>query len=303
MTRAVRVVLLLGLVVATAVLPDVATAQDAGGPSITVDRVDVSPGESVVVTLSGWQANVVTVSVCGNAAARGSGDCNMVASEGIGLQRDGPTSQRDFVVNAPPTTCPCVLRASSPSNDEVAVARIDLIGHPVGPIVGSPARQPLEITVDAEKATRGIFGALRSNLGGPTPYEVTITVHNASAEPVPSPSLAGSAARRGDDDLVTLEIPPPGALAPGETWTHTVRVEVPAPVIGTVEWQVAVSGAGPAVAAEQSTRSLPIGLILLVLVFVVDMVAIAVRRLTHHRQRAGRGQLPATAPSATASAG
>jgi hypothetical protein len=302
MTRAVRA-LLLGLVAAaTALLPDVATAQDADGPSITADRVDVSPGESVVVTLSGWQANVVTVSVCGNAAARGSGDCNMVASEGIGLHGGGPTTQRDFVVTAPPTNCPCVLRASSPSNDEVAVAQIELIGHPVGPIVGSPARRPLEVTVDARRATSGILGALRSSLGGPTPYDVTITLHNASAEPVTSVSLAGSATR-GADDVVTIEIPPPAALPPGETWTQTVRAEVPAPAVGTVEWQVAASGAGPMVAAEQRMRNVPVGLLVLVLVFVVDMVAIAVRRLSRHRQRADGRPSQAQAASAVASVG
>ena len=87
----------------------------------------------------------------------------MVASEGIGLHRDGPTTQRDFVITAPSTTCPCVLRGSSPSNDEVAVAPIELIGHPVGQIVGSPSRQPLEIAVNAEKATSGIFGAVGVN--------------------------------------------------------------------------------------------------------------------------------------------
>jgi hypothetical protein len=268
-------------------LRSTASAQTSEGPTITVDRADASPGDNVVVQLSGWKTHTVTVSVCGNAAARGSGDCNMVASEGIGLLRDKDISTRDFVVTAPPTPCPCVLRASSATNDEVAVAPMELIGHPVGPIVGSPAREPVRVAVSARRAPDGLVAALRAGLGGATPYEVTVTVENVSTQPVSSLALGGSATLRGDRDVTELSLPATGEIGPGETWRHTVAAELPAPVIGEVTWQVTASGAGAPVTAEESTNSLPVLLVVLILVFVMDMFAIAWRRLSQHRSNRG----------------
>ena len=58
------------------------------GPTITVDRPSIKAGDRVLVTLDGFEGTAVTISVCGNEARRGSADCNLTASEGLGLDLD-----------------------------------------------------------------------------------------------------------------------------------------------------------------------------------------------------------------------
>lgn len=280
--RAVRIAVsgvVLGLAVAHGGLS--AAAQDEGvvdGPTISLDRSTMQPGERVLVTLDGFRGSAVTISVCGNQARRGSADCNMTASEGLGLDRDGSSTITEFPVAAPPVTCPCLIRASTTSFDEVALTPIELIGHPVGPVVGVVAREPLVVSVSARRSPRGSADSVRSSLGGPTAYDVTVSVRNRSTETLAPLTLTGSATR-GDDDVATLDLPRPGPIGPGETWTRVVRATLPAPVLGTFRWRVTASGAGPAAHAEVATSDLPVALLVLALVFGVDIVAIAWRRI------------------------
>lgn len=284
MTAGVRlaVALLVGVIALAAGGVD-AGAQDAARPTVTVDRAAMRPGEQVVVTLTGWQASVVTLSVCGNQAARGSSDCNMVASEGIRRNRDGSVTSRDFVVVAPAAPCPCVLRVSTATNDEVAITPIDLIGHPTGPIVLPATRPRLQVSVHARKVPRGVLQGVRAALGGPTPYDVTVTVRNPSTLQFDHVVVAGSAHRGGNGDVTPLELPLPGPLGPGQSWTHTVRSTVPAPVFGTFAWEITASGAGPSVTTTASERNTPFGLLVVLVVLVVDVIAIVWRRMRRRR--------------------
>lgn len=247
-------------------------------PEIQLDQTTINPGDAVMVTLSGWSGRVVTISVCGNLARRGSTDCNQVASQGIGLNRDGSPTLSDFVVALPPTTCPCVIRASSTTHDAVALVPIELVGAPVGPLVGSPASSPVSVSLGARRASAGLVSSLRSALGGPTGYEITVLVQNRSAETIEGITVTG-AARRGSKDVETLEVATSGPLEPGETWEHVARSTLPAPAVGTFRWEITASGGGPAAHAEVATDISPTWLFLLALVLVVDLVAIAWRRM------------------------
>ena len=63
--------------------------------------------------------------------------------------------------------------------DEIAIAPITLIGHPVAPIVETPGQQgALDVTISAQAAPPGLFARARSSMGGPATYEVTVTVKN-----------------------------------------------------------------------------------------------------------------------------
>lgn len=282
MTRAGRVALaalVIGLAAARGGL--VAAAQDEGvidGPTISLDRSTMQPGERVLVTLEGFRGSAVTMSVCGNQARRGSADCNMTASEGLGLDRDGSPTLTELPVAAPPVSCPCLIRASTTKFDEVAITPIELIGHPVGPVVGAEAREPLVVSVSARRSPRGSVDALRALLGGPTTYAVTVSVSNRSTETLERVAVTGSA-MRGGDDVATLDLPDPGPIQPGQTWRRVVRTTIPAPVLGTFRWQVTASGAGSGAHAEAPTSDLPVALIVLALVFGVDIAAIAWRRI------------------------
>lgn len=253
-------------------------------PSIALSQTSVRPGEHVLVTIDGFKGGSVTMSVCGNLAARRSVDCNLTGSEARRLNRDHSPTIADLPVGVPPATCPCVVVASTQGFEEFAVTPIDLIGHPVGPIVRPESFRSLEVSLTAQRAPHGLIARLRSWVGGPTAYDVTVSVQNRSTETLDGVVLAGSAGRSRSDDVSALEIPPVGSLAAGETWTSTVRTEIPAPVLGGFVWQVTASGAGPAVSAQHTTHAMPLGLVLLVFIFVLDVGAIVWRRVARRRR-------------------
>lgn len=271
------------LVVCSAPLRALAVTE-LSGPSVALDRDEVSPGDHVAVTIDGFAANSVTISVCGNEARRGSADCNMTASEGLRLDADGTSTLTQIPVGEPPVTCPCVIRVSTRTSDEIAVAPIVITGHPVGPVVDAATLlDPLQVTVSAEEAPDGLFAGLRSGLGGPTTYEVSVTVRNTSTVPLNNVRIAGSVGRNPDENLATLDLVDPGAIGAGQTWKATVTAVLPAPSFNRVQWRVAVSGAGPTVNAAASTRHRPMLLIVLVMLLVLDLALIALRFAVRRR--------------------
>lgn len=265
-----------------------AGAQDVGtisdGPTIALDRDAAAPGERVVVTLTGWSGRAVTLSVCGNRAERGSMDCNLTSSQGVPLNRDGSAKVAELMVSSPSLPCPCVVLASSTQNEERAVAALDLVGHPVGPIIESATQIPLRLTVEARRAGGGLVGSVRSTLGGPTAYEVTVTVTNQTSDVLSGVVVAGTAGRTRNDDVAELDLPAVGPLEPGQTWAYTARPTVPAPAIGSFVFQAVASGAGPTVTADDSVRAFPLGLVVLGVVLAVDVAAIIWRRLARRRR-------------------
>lgn len=265
----------------------------AEGPSVELDRASGRPGEKVIVTLDGFDSRVVTLSVCGNLAARGSADCNMIASEGLGVNRDGSNTLAELPLSAPPRPCPCVVRASTTGQDEVAIARIELVGHPVAPVVQPISSTPLDVLITARKAPRGVVEVLRSSLGGPTPYEVTITVTNTSLAAVDGVVLTASAGRSTSDDAASIEVPRLERLEAGEVWERTVHATLDAPVVGRHVFQATASTGGATVRAHEVQRSTPAALVVAGLVLAIDLAAIVWRRATRRR---GRMTAPMAAP-------
>jgi len=262
------------------------------GPTATVDRQEAAPGEPLVVTLRGFEGDSVTVAVCGNLAKRGSSDCNMPAAQSEGIRHDRVATLTQLFVQPPPMPCPCLVRASTASNDEFAVAPITVLGHPVGPVVDTE-RGPLgEVDVDVGPAGSGLLAAVRSALGGPTPYELTVRVRNITTEPLSNVALTGSARHRFDDNAATLRFDAPGTIEPGQTWEQRVEAEVGAPVLGRCRWQVAAAGAGSAVVVEQAVSHVPVALLVALVLLLVDVVVITVRIVVRRRRRRRADELP-----------
>jgi len=279
--------LLLGVVLLTVWSAPILNAQGtSSGPVVTLDRTIIDPGQRVVLNIDGFESLNVTISVCGNEARRGSVDCNMYASEGLKLDTDGTSTVIQIPVAAPPVPCPCVIRVSNRTFDEIAIAPITLIGHPVAPVVETPGQQgALAVTITARNASPGLFAAARASMGGPAQYEVTVTVKNTSTAPVAAVSLAGSVGRS-NDQLATLAFDDPGLLAPGRSWQQVVTTKVPGPSFGSLKWEVAASGAGPTVTAIGTTTQRPTLLIVIVLFLVADVFLLAIRFRIRRRQRA-----------------
>lgn len=253
------------------------------GPVLTIDRTTITPGETIHVIVDGFHATSVTISVCGNEARRGSPDCNMTASEGLRLDRDGTPTLIQIPVAAPPVDCPCVIRVATRNNDEIVTSPINLLGHPVGPVVDPVViANPLTVSIDARYAPKGMVGTVRAGLGGPAPYAVTVTVTNHSTVTLHRVALAASVGRDDHDYLATLEFDDPGELAPGQTWRQTLPAKVPAPSFGDLRWRVAASGMGPAVTATDTTHHRPTMLIVFVSLLLLDIGFLLIRWRVRH---------------------
>jgi hypothetical protein len=284
-----------GQVPAGSVEPTTTTteAPARAGPTLTLDQNSVEPGQQVTVVFAGWQGRLVTLSVCGNLAKRGSADCNLPASQGVRLYHVDATPLTAFVVSTPPGTCPCVLRASSDTG-EVAYAPIEIRGVATGPVVDPFSDDPpLEVSIDTSPVHYSVLDTIKSWLGGPTRYDVTVTVRNQATEQFSNVAVHGAVGRSSGVDLDGFDLVP-GPMAAGQTWIGTAQVTVPAPVVGGFDWHVIASGAGPVTETSATTRAVPWLLLLLALVLVGDLVAVMVRWVQRRRARRSANASPAT---------
>lgn len=273
-------VVLLAATVALVAAP--AGAQER--PQISLDQAEVAPGQPLLVTITGFTSQQVTVAVCGNLAKRGSSDCNMPSAQSERIRDDEDVTLTQVFAQAPPMPCPCLVLAFSPSSSEFAVAPITLVGHPTGPVVEPELGPLVEVEVDAQRVGGGLLGSVRSSLGGPTRYQVTVGVRNITTEPLANVELNGVARHR-LTDAVQLDLARPGVIEPGQTVVQTVEAEVPAPVIGGFTWEVSAYGAGPTVEAASTVTNRPLLLYVFVVVLLVDLVAIAWRLARRRRLR------------------
>lgn len=265
-------------------LPSVAQAvPSVTGPVVKLNHSEVAPGDLLLVTIDGFEAPTVTIATCGNEARRGSADCDMVDSKGVRIEETGSPTVTKAGVFAPPVGCPCVIRVSSQTNDEVVVVPITLLGHPFEPVIAptNPDTPLVAVSVDARAIPRGLIGWARSNLGGSVPYEVTVTVKNLTTESLHHVTLFGSVGHSAEDDIATLNLDNPGELGPGQRWTQVVSAEIPAPSLRGIQWQVVASRAGPSVIATANTQHRPVLLLILTMVLVVSFSLLAIR----HRMR------------------
>lgn len=270
---------------------DVDTEPARTGPRIVLDRTEVELGEPIIVTLTGFTSQQATVAVCGNLAKRGSTDCNMPQSQSERIRAEEPETLTQLFIQEPPAACPCIVRALG-TNGEFAIAPIDLVGHPIAPLV-SPAVGPLiEVDLSAERVPTNLSGRLRTGLGAATRFAVTASVRNLTTETLGNVALRARVSHRLSDDAAPVEFDQPGPIEPGQTWTQTIEVTLPAPMIGTFTWSVAAGGAGPTVEDTSVTDAVPVVLYTLVAILVLDLIVLAVRAIRRSRRRAGHGRGP-----------
>jgi hypothetical protein len=298
-TAVVRAVALVVALAAILAVPAAAGAQSlTGGPAVVLDRYELSPGDDVNVTLSGFQGSSITISTCGNKARRGSADCNMPESRAVSNDGDGNPFQVTVPVTVPPVPCPCVIRASNPDNTEAAIAEFSLLGHPTGPVQGD-LRDPLEVDVTAQASPVSMSDRVRGAIGGTTTYALTIVVRNRSVESVGGISASGTAVRNGKE-VVVFDVVDPGTIGPGSLWTEVVEVELPGPSFGETDWTVEVVSPVPTISATDTTKAFPWLLFLLGIFLVVDIAVLVARAIARRRSRSARRRR--TAAMAVASA-
>ncbi len=270
-----------------AVAGEAAAQSTTTGPTVVLAVDELAPDARMDFQIEGFDGSAVIITVCGNDARRGSVDCNMIQSEGLRLNREGGITRSSIPVPVPPAPCPCLVQVVDSDNNQLAVAPLVIIGHPVAPTVG-PAGfvQPLVVEITADPASVGISDRLRSSAAGAMLHDVTVKVRNRSTLPVERVMLSGSAGRDANDDLVVLVLDDPGTIQPGQTWQETVQAELPSPVWGDFVWQATASGTGPSVTATTTTNHRPLLLIVLVVVLILDLLILAARLIMRLVRRA-----------------
>jgi hypothetical protein len=275
------------LVVAAVVLIVAPGAQAAStsGPSVVLARSQVAVGDRIALRIDGFQSPFVTIATCGNEARRGSVDCNIIAGQGLRLDADGG-SRDEIVIAEPPAPCPCIIRVSNQTNDEIATAPITIAGHALQPVVDPPLPEDaVGVSIKVQSSSSGVIDALRSAMGGGARYAVLLKVTNKTTVPLRNVALFGSVGRGEADELTTLDIPAPGQILPGQTWQQQVFARVPSPTFGHFNFRVSATGAGPTVSATATLKHSTPLLFALVAVLVLEGFYLSFRWLTERRLR------------------
>ena len=251
------------------------------GPTVSLSSASAPVGSAVIVELSGWPAGVVTVSVCGDEARRGSVDCDQVRAHGVGIAASGAGTVRVLV--APPVGCPCVVRVSTPSSDLVRTVPIDVPGLAVlaeselGPeLLPSAGVVTFEVTAGLEPDDDWSTSAMAA-IGGPVDRRLVLTVRNTGAAPVAGVSISGAIGRTHEGG-VPLAVPVIGTLGPGEE--RTVPVAVPMPVLAAGRFVVfgRVDSMAGAASFETPTDAHPWGVLVIVAIAAVVVIGKRTRR-------------------------
>ncbi len=267
----------------------VAAQTSVTGPSVTLETTQLSPGDFAVYTLEGFEARSVVVAFCGNDGLRGSMDCNMTESDGLPLSRTAATTTSRSPVAVPPAPCPCIVRVSSPNNDEVAATPITIVGHPTTqPVAPTGFVQPLTVDVKVEPAEAGLMDGIRSSVGGPKTYTVDVSVKNRSNTAVRNVRLSGQVGRTPTEELAAIDADHIEVIEPGQTVTQLLDVELPSLSLGEAQWRVTASGVGPSITATDTSSRSAWLLWVLVVVLAVDVLILAVRLLMRVRRNRGR---------------
>jgi len=262
---------------------------DTAGPVVQARPERAEPGERIDVSVSGFTSLSVTAAFCGNNALRGSGDCNMAASEGNETDAANLVSRFTMVVSEPPTDCPCVLWVLGANQAEMALVPFEVIGHPIGPLVKPPTLAGLiDATVKAVEDPAGPMAAAVASLGGDTTYAITLQVRNRSAETLSAASARGTARDADGNAVVSFDLGTSPPIAPGQTWTSTAQARIPAPTLGEMQWEVDVVGVGPSLQATTTTVHRPLLLIVVLCMAVICLSMFVARRLI--RRHAARSE-------------
>ncbi len=272
---------------ATAALLLVVVVGPAWGadPTLRPGTDVATPGDTVVVRLEGWPAGPVDVTVCGNAARRGSEDCALVGGQAVAVRPTGVTSL-DLPITTPPVPCPCVLRASTAGSDVVLTVPIDLRGVPTGtelpPDPSGSRGENLTVHATLQAAAQHGPASWAPVFAGPVRRTLLVTLENRGTAALTNLRVVGTVGR-GASSGEPIPVRRVARLEPGKRRTVSLPVRISAPAWGDYVVAGRVYGSDEAVAFRVKTTNDAWGLALL-LPLALLVMAHALRR----RERASR---------------
>jgi hypothetical protein len=263
-------------IVVAAVAP--AHAADAEGvPRLTLSAPSVVPGASVIISGDRFPTNTsAQVVLCGDLALAGSADCDMLHARVAGTDGQGHFAT-ELSVALPPSLCPCVIQASSLALPSAITTPITLVGAPSSAPRGVT---PTAVTKLKVKVSLDGSGPALSWFGAQPKRTLLLDVTNPGTVAI-SPVMELHVGK-GSNPATSAPSPDLGTLAPGETRTYKIPVELDAFAIGSYTASGTIKGAGDPVTFKASTGTFPWGLLAGGLV-VIQLVLLAIRDRARRR--------------------
>jgi hypothetical protein len=277
----------------------------AAGPALVVSPAVAASGDSVLIRLDGWPQGIVTVAVCGNAARRGSEDCDQVGAETVAVRNKGPTLLR-LTISVPPVGCPCAIRANTSTSDIVRTAPVIVEGVPGGVDIPGTGTPPAVTALGVRaKVTAGNDGSLLASilppLAGTTQRTLVLTLTNRTASPLAGLRLVGASGRN-RSGATPVTMPVVGPIPAGRSKVLRIPVDLGAPVVGHYIVFGTVYGLESPVNFEARTSNDPWGLELATIALLLVLAETLRYRERRRRRRDSVALGTATAASGLAPA-
>lgn len=232
--------------------------------SVSLDRSSAAVGDRVAVDLAGWSQGVAQLEICGNAAARGTSDCDVLSGAAVAVGPEG-TAAAALTITRPPVPCPCVVRVSQAATGAVVAVPFTVAGADVGATGSSgsgagglPAAKVRRVEVlDASLvADEGVA----AGFGFDVRRRLVVTVRNNGTVPLTGVAVSAELAGGGTS---SQPLPAPRAfdLAPGEVAQVALDVELATPAFGDYRVVGRVEGGDEPVEFSAHTSHMPWGLV------------------------------------------
>jgi hypothetical protein len=268
--------------------------------TVAVTPSTTQVGDRLLVQLTGWPTGVVTATVCGNAARRGSTDCDQIGGASTSVPAGGSAALIVDVL-APPVGCPCVVRASTTNGAVARSAPITILDMPDGtdlePTGLAASTDALSITASVSRSSVPWPQSWFPAFAGPAHHDLVLRITNHSDSEVSGLSVVGVVGHQKSDDGEPLT----GAIAPipaHKTRTTRVPFTLPAPVRGNYVVRGSVYGLAAPIEFSVQTSSEPWALEIVVPVVLLLLAQLLRRR--DRRRRAAEETLGATVASTVA---
>jgi hypothetical protein len=233
------------------------------------------------------------VELCGNAARRGTVDCDRLGATATRVDEDG-TGLARLLVGQPPAPCPCVVRVSVTGVGATTSVPIELAGLAVenasdtsdlGSMEAVRTIEVLATSIAPDERNMAVFGF---GVG----RRIDVTLRNAGTVVLSDVTVSGvlSGWAAGSQPVAG---PPPFTLAAGAERQISIPVELPSPAFGDYRFVGRIDGGDRAVEISVGTSHVPWGLVNAVVVGVASVLVIAARRA----RRSSAARPPRTKPT------
>lgn len=283
----------LALPLAAPPLATPALAAVAPQPTVHADVSAVALGGAIHVTGSGWDPShgIVEIEICGNLALNGSVDCDVANTLETAIKSDG-TFVTAINATAPPSPCPCVLRAGYQADPGKTTTPITIEGVGQRPPQAFP-QVSRQVAISNVAIVGG--GPWWSWFGGAPHRRVVYTVTNTGNSVINNPAVTVNFGR-GEQPSALVNPPAISTLGIGQSVTDSAPLPFGALSLGSYTVTITVDPTGVVGTGQATTAVVPWGLIfILALGLAVVLVQLRMRLQRRHERGSSLRPIPVAA--------